>query len=352
MTSVKLRKEMAPRKISRQGMTAKAQYVEALTSHRFGLRHEIQVIRVRDPKSRGKLMLESTVKAEPRRISFLDLPGEIRNMIYELALFGDWQDKKTRKWSFVSRSGSFVPICSDPRNTEDQREALPSDPVPRAGTILKLYILAAMSKQIHQALQTYFFANITSTKTLSSNSPTSYYRLVCRFIRQIGPNGRSGLATLIFPLESGLFNHRNSQNFQIAIQLLRECKNLRTLDLCMPVFTIIGPEDHDALQVFLLHAKTLELSGLNNLIDVLESLPRLESVSIRIESHGDSLLETKRFNANEQFQEFAFTGSRQNRLLRGINARLQKVKDGKVKMIMGLNDIDDYTAWQVQRSGR
>jgi hypothetical protein len=47
LTSVKLRKEMDLRKISRHGMIAKAQYVEALTNHLLGLRHELQV---RDPQ--------------------------------------------------------------------------------------------------------------------------------------------------------------------------------------------------------------------------------------------------------------------------------------------------------------
>jgi hypothetical protein len=126
---------------------------------------------------------------------------------------------------------------------------------------------------------------------------------------------------------------------------------LRTLQLCMPVFTIIGPEDHDALEVFLLHAEILELSGLDNLIDVLESLPRLESVRIHTEPERDRKLESRRFNANERFLEFAFTGSRQNLLLREINAQLQKVKDGRIQMVMGLNYIDDYTAWQERRSG-
>jgi hypothetical protein len=63
------------------------------------------------------------------------------------------------------------------------------------------------------------------------------------------------------------------------------------------------------------------------------------------------MLESRRFNANERFLEFAFTGSRQNLLLREINAQLQKVKDGRIQMVMGLNYIDDYTAWQERRSG-
>jgi hypothetical protein len=189
-------------------------------------------------------MLESTVNAEPGRISFLDLPGEIRSMIYKLALFGDSQEKKPREWSFISRSGSFVRICSDHRNTQDQDNTPPSEPAPQAGTTSTLYILAAMNKQIHREIQTYFFANIRSTKTIASDSALSYYRLVHRFLDKIGPDGRRGLATLIFPLGPEVFNHRNSQPFKHAMQLLRECKNLRTLQLCMPVFTIIGPEDH------------------------------------------------------------------------------------------------------------
>jgi hypothetical protein len=296
-------------------------------------------------------MLESTVNAEPGRISFLDLPGEIRSMIYKLALFGDSQEKKPREWSFISRSGSFVRICSDHRNTQDQDNTPPSEPAPQAGTTSTLYILAAMNKQIHREIQTYFFANIRSTKTIASDSALSYYRLVHRFLDKIGPDGRRGLATLIFPLGPEVFNHRNSQPFKHAMQLLRECKNLRTLQLCMPVFTIIGPEDHDALQIFLLHAETLELSGLENLINVLESLPRLESVRIHTEPERDRKLESRRFKADERFLEFALTSSRQDMLLREINARLQKVKDGKVKMAVGLNYIDGYTAWQERRSG-
>jgi hypothetical protein len=170
LTSVKLRQKMDLRKISRQGMTAKAQYVEALTNHLLGLRHELQV---RDPQWRGRLMLESSVKAEPDRIYFLELPGEIRNMIYELASFGDSQDKKTREWSFISRSGSFVCICSDPSNTQDQDNTPPSESAPRAGTTSTLCILAAMNKQIHLEVQTYFFANIRSTKTITSDSALS-----------------------------------------------------------------------------------------------------------------------------------------------------------------------------------
>jgi hypothetical protein len=107
----------------------------------------------------------------------------------------------------------------------------------------------------------------------------------------------------------------------------------------------------DALQIFLLHAETLELSGLENLIDVLESLPRLESVRIHTEPERDRKLESRRFKADERFLEFALTSSRQDMLLREINARLQKVKDGKVKMAVGLNYIDGYTAWQERRSG-
>jgi hypothetical protein len=42
-------------------------------------------------------MLAIAVQEEPGRKSFLDIPGEIRDMIYELALFGNSEDKSLKK---------------------------------------------------------------------------------------------------------------------------------------------------------------------------------------------------------------------------------------------------------------
>jgi hypothetical protein len=40
-------------------------------------------------------MLANKVHAEPSRKSFLDLPGQIRNMVYDFALFEDVPRKNT-----------------------------------------------------------------------------------------------------------------------------------------------------------------------------------------------------------------------------------------------------------------
>jgi hypothetical protein len=271
LTLFDLQREMIARKISCQGLNTKAQRVVALNDHFMRMQQELDA---RAPKRRCGQMLESKVQEQSGRKSFLHLPGEIRNVVYDLALFGDTQDEETRKWSFCSQAQKFKPTCSaNRRDFEDATATFPPHPIPQAGTLSILAILTAMNKQLHQEVQTYFYSKITSDKTIYNKGWNIYYRVLCDFLEKIGPYGSSRLTTLIFPAAAHHFSHTDNSHFKSFLQLLSECENLHTLDIYMPVFAVIGPDDHVGLKAFLARgAKTLESSGINGLVKTLQSL--------------------------------------------------------------------------------
>lgn len=98
-------------------------------------------------KARCRHMFESTYKADPNKITFLHLPGEIRNYIYEYALLGGKALTESTVWP--EREGTQSQITQ-------RRQAHNLAKFHQNMEIYTLAMLDVVNKQIHKETQSFF----------------------------------------------------------------------------------------------------------------------------------------------------------------------------------------------------
>ncbi|KAI4635113.1 uncharacterized protein J4E87_000062 [Alternaria ethzedia] len=239
MSYAELREEMKSRGMFKGGKKQRMisvledQFRYMRTEHRKNPFRQAEI----DLRERPEMMLTSDFKSDPSRISFMDLPGEIRNMIYDLALFepaesdfeqaGDWQINAVGDTFFLPRSEAYW--------SELDLTTLRGD-----RTLSVLHVLGALDKQIRKEVQTFFWAHVHVTITVKY-SGQAYYYVVRRFLEKIGPLGRTALAGLTVHRRRKDYSQAQHQDFQALMVLLRDCKTLRTLDLSLPIHMVMGP---------------------------------------------------------------------------------------------------------------
>jgi hypothetical protein len=130
-------------------------------------------------RQRQALMFMSTYQEETGRLPFLDLPAEIRNDIYRKALFCPGPPE-TWKLKLVGEQSRCQPL---PR----------SDPFHQDLTISTLAMLSAMSKQIRNESQSFFW----STQKVEFVSATMPQHIAPNhFLTNTGPAARASIKEL------------------------------------------------------------------------------------------------------------------------------------------------------------
>jgi hypothetical protein len=215
-------------------------------------------------RARPTAMFQSKVQHDPSRPSFLDLPGEIRNMIYAFASFespqGDYAE--AGNWALSTTKtldGRFPPVRSQAYKAKSALGELRQD-----RTLAVLKTLGAMNKQIRQEVQTFFWANIKVT--LDMDEFEAYCVTVQMFFDKIGADGRGALAGLSVPPKQCFYSWRQHHVSLDVLRLLRECKNLQFLNLCLTIDIIVGTEDRNALEDFFSLDLLFDSPSINDLV--------------------------------------------------------------------------------------
>jgi hypothetical protein len=367
MTLVKLRKMVKERGIdvlgSKISPTQKEDFVDALercsrimhpnyAKTQFGRT-------LRELRARPALMSQSKFQHNSSRTSFLDLPGEVRNIIYELALFESPEGEyaEAGKWTLSTkdaRDDRFPPVHS--RAYEDR---LALEELQQDRTLSVLKTLGAMNKQMRQEVQSFFFSKLHVTLDMDGDTIAIvewYLQATTYFLQKIGPVGRHALAGLTVPPKRAYIDYKQHKVFLNILRLRGQCKNLQVLDLCLPLDTIIGPQDRAALEDFFLRGQALDCPSINDLVGTLRSIPRLRSVRFHMvpnDPAGKDVLRERDVGhrVKDDFLRFACTGARQERILREIHNRPQGLKGVTVELIGAKDLFMHYEAWKAWTPG-
>ncbi|KAI4713536.1 hypothetical protein J4E89_000982 [Alternaria sp. Ai002NY15] len=291
-----------------------------------------------------EMMLASEFKRDPSVISFTDLPGEVRNMIYDLALFeppsgdfaqaGNWEMTANSDHIFLSRSRTY--------SLELDLAELRCD-----RTISALHVVGALDKQIRKEVQTFFWAQIHITIVLENYDPQDYCSVVHRFLEKIGPLGRSALAGLTVQGVYEVYQQPQHQEYQTMIASLRECRNLRTLNMCLPMHMVMGPQDRKAMEQFFLHGQPLVSPSVDALVGALHSIPQLRCVRLCAESNED----LEYYLGRDDFTIFALTGAREGRLVQEVRRHLQARTDVEYEVVGNIDQVESYDEWLTRKAG-
>ena len=381
MTDDELKKEMRERGIRPHGRVKKADLVNALTASdrttRKNYQHWKSLIELpsnpspyelvkRSPrfkalmKDRRDLMFASAYREDPDRLTFLDLPGELRNSIYEYVLFG--QDLGSHGQTFVINDATGKLWLSRGKSAQVKYQDEMS--------ICTLIMFGAMNNQIRSEVRALFWAKCSFSLRIED---APQHVALLHFLTNIGPGSRMSIPHL----KSMTINSRNTSNavdssqagynsFQGLLQALATCVSLRSLNLVLAVSNVfrgdVGP-----LKDYFLSGRAMNSTGLELLASTLSMLPKLSDVSLDIIplrpnsyiSHP-SFIPT-RYNAlddaSEHFLDFAFSGQREVRLWMEIKERLNANWVGQERDVHKLNsktvvrlqlsDPTDYNMWQL-----
>jgi hypothetical protein len=332
-------------------------------------------------RERPELMLTSKVKRDPSRDSFTVFPLEIRNMIYHLALFDPppeevrlremisigsdgrqhitlYPDQCVQTPSGVGRleargdhhvAGDLKINCYNGRFSFT-RSRLHYRSVNYAElrvdrTISTLHVIGALNKQVRQEVQTFFWAR--TRILLHFARLTSACVGTRQFLEKIGPLGRSSLAGL--DVDQSLEDSRH-QDYQDMIPELQKCKNLQDLTLFLPIKTILGSADRNAMEDFLLRGKPLDSPSMNGLVKALHSMPRLRfvrlhTVHLKVYRHRDG---SHHFGSNDSFADFAFSGAREALLVQELRTllRAHPREDAHFEVTGTQQHTLDYEEWR------
>jgi hypothetical protein len=163
MKSTELQKEM---KLCKMPSTGTKLHMIARLEEQFGrMREEYErrekerrLLSIEDRRLREhpELMLTSELKEESSGISFMDLPGEIRNLIYDLALFASRSKPSSRgeaedaenyaeagSWTIAANLDHFFPAHAEKYWTENNFAKLGI-----YRTLTALNVIAAFNKQV------------------------------------------------------------------------------------------------------------------------------------------------------------------------------------------------------------
>ncbi|KAF2006265.1 hypothetical protein P154DRAFT_570330 [Amniculicola lignicola CBS 123094] len=289
-----------------------------------------------------KEMLHSRAyQADPKRKSFLDLPGELRNKIYSLALFSgsDGLSKNksylivylpdARKFrleqdhvhkivhSMCESRGSINP--EKVRLTRKQRErnlyVLQLLRQQREHTLYVLRLLGRVNNQIRAEATSLFWNSIDYGITSSCGhrlvkDHPSYFMVVERLMKFIGDSGRQATRSLSPSLVPHLDSTASGYHaFQNTLGYIATCGQLTRLSLFIEASLLLR-EDRSALEALFLTGDKFHSKGLTGFSTMLKSLSTLKTVAIATPQYVPDTLPELENEGPDLFLSFAFSGIR------------------------------------------
>jgi hypothetical protein len=223
--------------------------------------------------TKSEMMLTISFREETGRTGFMDLTGEIRNMIYSYALFDPRPGGRVMCKSDVLydaesdclRTIVFGDCRTHSRNTE---------------LTARVNMLCAMSKQVCHEVRGVFWSGFRHLLN-PYDSDMSSFEVTHRYLRKIGSEGKAGVTELPLVLGHRHLGYEGRTAFRGLGQLLHPCLNLQRFTLSIGVTHILW-NDREQLQDYLLHGKPLVSPGFDEFVRILRSLQRLRQVTIKM----------------------------------------------------------------------
>jgi hypothetical protein len=171
--------------------------------------------------------------------------------------------------------------------------------------------------------------------------------LVCRFLDKIGAHGRSAIASLTMsPICANYPPRVDHQDYEGMITRLRECQNLQTLGLYLPMYTMMDWPVRKGMEDFFLRSQPLVSPSMDDLAGALHSIPKLRLVQLQTQFN---IYNHKRdwvcYVSREPFLHFAFSGVREERLVQELRTRLQAHQGMEIKILSILDQSEVYDEW-------
>jgi hypothetical protein len=304
---------------------------------------------------RTRQMFASSYKADPARKSFLDLPGEIRNMVYRYVLFENpaGEYASTENWTITldrethqlrpNQSSAYL-NCSSVEELRYDR------------TVSTKGMLAALNKQLRHEIRTFFWSQVKVTTEAALTRigllGPKYSSHLAAFLQTIGRDGRAALTS--FKMLGALlkYDYCNPRPFAVLKQYLQQCGNLRELEVCLPVENLFAqPPELGALQAYFLHGEPLNSPSLSGLVNFFQGFSELRSLKLHTAPERPSSNMSRRQRYSSDFLHFAFTGNREKRLVDEIRDQLRVLDNVEIEVISGREHIDDFEEWQKWQPG-
>lgn len=254
---------------------------------------------------RQPLMFGSTFKEDPNQKPFIELPGELRNMIYQFTLF---DGEQSPRWSI------YIDGLDDQFSPHDMHTGCYTMPF----TISILKVLGTLSKEIRTEVRSLFWAAV-QVERIHVEVPRS--KALPQFIKYISP----GAATV--------------------------SRNLKMLDLEFAASNLFH-EDLNELRAHFVRGAQFLSPSLDHFANSIAAMPSLTRLNMFI--HGASWEgTTPPEDELIMFRHFIFSGGREKMLWMKIKERLQ-ANDGPAagstvvrygKTIVHINYDSDKAQW-------
>ncbi|KAF1841308.1 uncharacterized protein K460DRAFT_408783 [Cucurbitaria berberidis CBS 394.84] len=281
---------------------------------------------------RQGLMFASKYQTDPTRKSFLDLPANIRYMIYAMALFGTEDHVEVMKISYVETKDQYLPFFRQYLGRPYGSEIM----------ISVLDMMGAMNQQIRSEIRTFFYAKMPLTLQGCIPEETDAHGLVQRLIMKIGVEGRASLPSLRISLggSDGMdYKQPGYDSFHSLLETMTLCQNLEWFDFQLAVSHFFHT-DVEPLKAYFCHEAALESLGLERFATFLASMPNLRSIHLIMKSYPRYNGSLEGLSGDDLFRHFAFTGMREVMLWVELENRLQannvyKQDDSETRKVNG-----------------
>jgi hypothetical protein len=131
------------------------------------------------------------------------------------------------------------------------------------------------------------------------------------------------------------------------IKLLGECKKLKNLTLYMPIGSMLGSADRNAIRGFFLRDQPLNSPSVKSLVDVLGKTPTLRSVQLHMMFSRNGKFHC--FDHDDMFAKFTFSGAREALLVQELRKRVTacpRHQDARFEVISTRKKTLDYEEWK------
>lgn len=282
-------------------------------------------------------LLQRDFKAAPDRKGFLDLPREVRDMVYNYVFD---QPDVTSKCMKID----YDPIYDHFENYNYVVKNL-------RGIISLLNALGTLNKTIRKGTRTTFWSlaafELQPQAQLSDHitpRPPYFMAILERFLRGLGDEGRSAVNALqslnrtdcpccgrLFPMD---LTKSGYTTFLGVSKILIDCTSLTTLHMASTEYYLYR-NDEAALKDLFFRGQPLKSEGLNSFQKTLQSLPNLRNADLDVPPLA-RFYEISHVEEDElpSFLQFAFTGKQHAKLwlmtLKILNATKLQLADGRV----------------------
>jgi hypothetical protein len=342
-TVKQLRATLATRGVSHKDLKLKAELITAVQESDIFKRNWV------DPK--WSVFFQRDFKADSSRRSFLDLPVEVRVMIYRQIFDHPF-------FHHPALTGNILQIEYAPHS---DHISLRNERTEKLNDLLNTMIaFQCFNRAIRKESRPVFWSRAPVTiaprykhaKTNDLLLGPSYMAAFEQFLRVLGVDGRYGIKSLAVVDSSGCLTHgarplgfseAGHVSFKSACRMLLDCTYLTTLRLTVSELYLFQ-DDEEALKGFFNRGEMLKSRGLDAFRQTLQALPKLQDVRIDIPKDGERQTRAD-WQELTPFLKYVFTDERRMKLWVITKAILQGTKLQSKTGLVHVNFAGAFWFW-------